>query len=247
MNDAENDAANDTAAAAVRRLVREARFGALATLEEGGAPYASLVALSTDAAGRPTFLISRLARHTRNIGRDTRISLLVAAAGAADPMNAPRASLLGRIAPAGEDARPRFLARHADAAGYADFADFAFWRMELDEAHLVQGFGRIVDVPGAGLLTDWSAAADLKAATEGVVSHMNSDHADAVALYATRLLGAPDGAWRMLAVDPDGCELAMGDLVRRLDFAQRCPTPAAVRKELVRLVGEARRDNATSI
>ncbi|MEP9349238.1 DUF2470 domain-containing protein [Xanthobacter sp. KR7-225] len=234
---------SDTAAAAVRRLIREARFGALGTLEDGGAPYASLVAVATDEAGRPTFLISRLAKHTKNIARDPRISLLVAAAGAADPMNAPRASLIGRIAAAGADARPRFLARHADAAGYADFADFAFWRMEVESAHLVEGFGRIVDVPGAKLLTDWSGAADLAAATEGVVSHMNSDHADAVALYATRLLGAPEGEWRLLAIDPDGCELAMGDLVRRLDFAEHCPSPAAVRKELVRLVGEARRDN----
>ncbi|MFG1361203.1 HugZ family pyridoxamine 5'-phosphate oxidase [Xanthobacter pseudotagetidis] len=238
---------SDTAAAAVRRLIREARFGALGTLEENGAPYASLVAVATDDAGRPTFLISRLARHTKNIARDTRISLLVSAAGVADPMNSPRASLLGRIVPAGEDARPRFLARHADAAGYADFADFAFYRMEVDEAHLVEGFGRIIDVPGTKLLTDWSTASDLKAAAEGVISHMNSDHADAVALYATRLLGAPEGDWRMLAIDPEGCELAMGDRVRRLDFAEHCTSSAAVRKELVRLVGEARRDNATVI
>lgn len=238
---------SDAAATAVRRLIREARFGALGTLEETGAPYASLVALATDDGGRPTFLISRLARHTRNIGRDTRISLLIASAGAPDPMNAARASLLGRIASAGDDARPRFLARHPDASIYADFADFAFYRMEIEEAHLVEGFGRIVDVPGARLLTDWSAAADLKAASDGVVAHMNSDHADAVALYATRLLGAPDGAWRMLAIDPDGCELAMGDLVRRLDFAEHCASPAAVRKELVRLVADARRDNATAI
>lgn len=238
---------SDTAATAVRRLIREARFGALGTLEESGAPYTSLAAVATDEAGRPTFLISRLAKHTKNIARDPRISLLVAAAGAADPMNAPRASLLGRIAPAGADARPRFLARHADAAGYADFADFAFYRMEVDSAHLVEGFGRIVDVPGARLLTDWSAAADLRAAAEGIISHMNADHADAVALYATRLLGAPAGDWRMMAIDPDGCELAWGDLVRRLDFAEQCANSAAVRKELVRLVGEARRDNAASI
>ncbi|MBB6309967.1 HugZ family protein [Xanthobacter tagetidis] len=238
---------SDTAATAVRRLIREARFGALGTLEDGGAPYASLVAVATDDAGRPTFLISRLARHTRNIARDPRISLLVSAAGVADPMNSPRASLLGRIAPAGDDARPRFLARHPDASGYADFADFAFYRMEVEEAHLVEGFGRIVDVAGTKLLTDWSAAADLKAAAEGVIAHMNSDHADAVALYATRLLGAPDGDWRMLAIDPEGCELALGDRVRRLDFAETCTNSAAVRKELVRLVGEARRDNPASI
>lgn len=233
-----------TAAATVRRLIREARFGALATLEENGAPYASLVAIGTDEAGRPTFLISRLAKHTKNIERDTRISLLVSASGAEDPLNAGRASLLGRIAPAEVDARPRYLARHGTAAGYADFPDFAFFRMELESAHLVEGFGRIVDVPGNALVSDWTGADELKAGQDGVISHMNADHADAVALYATVLLKAPDGAWRMLSLDPDGCELICGDLVRRLDFEARCETFSAVRQELVRLVGLARRDAA---
>ncbi len=73
---------------------------------------------------------------------------------------------------------------------------------------------------------------------------MNADHADAIALYATVLLKAPAGAWRMLSLDPDGCEIAMGDLVRRLDFDVHCTNPTAVRKELVRLVGVARQDAA---
>jgi putative heme iron utilization protein len=233
-----------TAAATVRKLIREARFGALATLEDGGAPYASFVAVGTDAAGSPTFLISRLAKHTQNMLRDGRVSLLLATSGASDPLDAPRASLLGRMVPAGADARPRYLARHETAAGYADFADFGFYRMEMDSAHLVEGFGRIVDVPGATLLTDWSDAQELAEGQESVIAHMNSDHADAVGLYATGLLKAPAGPWRMISIDPDGCEIAMVDLVRRLDFAARCPTLTEVRKELVRLVGVARQDTA---
>lgn len=234
----------NAAAAAVRRLIREARFATLATLEETGAPYASLVAVGTDEFGQPTFLISRLARHTKNIGRDQRISVLVATAGTDDPLDAPRASLLGRIAPAGADARPRYLARHESAAGYADFADFGFFHMELESAHLVEGFGRIVDVPGRELITDWTGADELKAGQAGVIAHMNSDHADAVALYATALLKAPSGPWRMISIDPDGCELMADGLVRRLSFGVRCVTMTAVRQELVRLVGEARRDAA---
>ncbi|MFG1382319.1 HugZ family pyridoxamine 5'-phosphate oxidase [Xanthobacter versatilis] len=235
----------ESAATAVRRLIREARFGTLATLEAAGGPYASLVAVATDPAGRPTLLISRLARHTRNIAGDARVSLLISAAGAIDPLNAPRASLIGRIVPAPEaEVRTRYLARHPAAAGYVDFTDFAFHAIHVDEAHLVEGFGRIVDVPGAALLTDWSGAEALAAGADGVIAHMNADHSDAVGLYATVLLGAPEGAWRMVAVDPEGCEISSGELVRRLEFSQRVTDLTAVRQELVALVQKARQGTA---
>lgn len=236
---------SETSATVVRKLIREARFAALATLEGDGAPYASLVAVATDPEGRPTLLISTLARHTRNIAADARVSLLVTAAGVVDPMDAPRASLIGRIVRTEEPlARTRYLARHEGAAMYADFKDFAFFRVELESAHLVQGFGRIVDVPGARLLTDWSDAAELKAGHDGVIAHMNADHADAVGLYATRLLGAAPGAWRMVGIDPEGCEIATPEEVRRLDFAAPAGTMGAVRKTLVDLVTQARQTDA---
>lgn len=229
----------------IRRLMREARFGALGTLEADGAPYASLVAVAPDAEGAPTLLMSGLARHTRNLQRDPRASLLLTGGAAGDPLNAPRASLLGRIAVAPDrDARIRFLARHPEAAGYADFTDFAFYRLDVREAHLVEGFGRIVTLPASGLLTSWEGAEAVRAAVEGVMDHMNADHADAVALYATRLLGeaeAPDAVWRMVGLDPEGCEIAAGETVRRLEFPQRVTDVAAVRQVLVALVTQARR------
>lgn len=232
------------AALAVRRLVREARFGALATLDADGGPYASLVAVATDPSGAPSFLISGLARHTRNLAADPRASLLLAAGAAADPMNAPRAGLTGRVTKVGpgevEAVKARFVARHPDAAGYAGFADFAFCRMAVEGAHLVEGFGRIIDVPGPAILTDWTGAEALEAGQGGVIAHMNADHADAMALYATALLDAPAGEWQMIGIDPEGCEIATKDMVRRLDFTARAPDTASVRQNLVALVQAAR-------
>ncbi|MFG1478540.1 DUF2470 domain-containing protein [Xanthobacter sp. V4C-4] len=233
-----------TAAATVRRLIREARFGTLASLDADGGPYASLVAVGTDPEGRPTLLISRLARHTQNIARDTRVSLMIGDAGAADPLNAARASLIGRIVAAGDPlVRPRYLARHEAAGGYVDFADFGFYRIDIDHAHLVEGFGRIVDVPGAALLTDWTGADDIRAAHDGIVSHMNADHADAVALYATVLAKAPAAAWRMVGIDPEGFEIGSGEQVRHLIFPQRNTSVGEVRKNLVSLVEQARKSD----
>ena len=37
----------------------------------------------------------------------------------------------------------RFLARHPDAGMYAGFKDFAFYRVAVERAHLVAGFGKI--------------------------------------------------------------------------------------------------------
>ena len=50
---------------------------------------------------------------------------------------------------------------------------------------------------------------------------MNEDHADAVELYATRLLGGAPGAWRMTGIDPDGCDLVLGARALRLPFETR--------------------------
>ena len=69
---------------------------------------------------------------------------------------------------------------------------------------------------------------------------MNEDHADAIELYATKLLGAPAGAWRMTGIDPEGCDLVLGARALRLPFEARITNGEEARTELVRLVGVAR-------
>ncbi|OYX12417.1 MAG: hypothetical protein B7Z15_09995, partial [Rhizobiales bacterium 32-66-8] len=161
-------------AAVVRRLIHEALFGALATREPDGGPYASLVAVAPDASGQPLLLLSGLARHTRNFLQEPRVSLLLAGVGGTDPLNSPRASLIGTLAPAHDpEARVHFLARHATGKGYADFADFAFYRISVREAHLVEGFGRILTLLGARVCVDWTGAEALAESADGIVAHMN--------------------------------------------------------------------------
>jgi putative heme iron utilization protein len=78
------------------------------------------------------------------------------------------------------------------------------------------------------------------AGEEGAVAHMNEDHADAVRLYATKLLGEDDGPWRISGLDPDGADLAAGDRTARLPFPARVTTLAGIRETLVALVKDAR-------
>lgn len=235
-------AAGDIAAEA-RTLMRRALKASLATLDRSsGDPYASLVAVATSTDGCPVFLISSLARHTQNILNDSRVSVLFdGTGGLGDPLEGGRVSVRGRAEKTTDEAaQRRFLARHPSAAGYAGFGDFAFYRLKPDGAHFVGGFGRIHDLDGDVLLSDLTGADALVAAEAGVVEHMNEDHADAIRLYATRLLGNPPGPWRMTGCDPEGCDLVLHDRALRLEFPRRVTTPQEVREVLVALVKKAR-------
>jgi putative heme iron utilization protein len=69
---------------------------------------------------------------------------------------------------------------------------------------------------------------------------MNADHAEACRLYATKLLGAADGDWRCVGVDPEGLELQQGRTALRLFFPQRVSGPGPLRAVLKQLAEQAR-------
>jgi hypothetical protein len=239
-------AADFDASAVAKDLLRTARSGALATIDRNtGHPFASLVNVATDVDGSPLILISRLSTHTANLEKDGRASLLLAAIGRGDPLAHPRLTVLGAFVPvAREDAsearlRRRFLARHPKSELYAGFADFSFWRLEVVSAHLNAGFARAADLKATDVLTDVSGVENLLDAEVGAVSHMNDDHADAVRLYATKLLGGDDGPWRLTGLDPEGADLALGDTALRLPFPQRVTNAQALRRTLVELAAKA--------
>ena len=227
---------------AAKKLLRESRSGALATLMAGsGDPYCSLVNVATTAAGAPILLISRLAVHTRNIAADPRVSLMLDERKAGDPLEGARVMLMGTAAVTADPAaRGRYLARHPDAEMYAGFADFAFYEVALKGAHLVAGFGRIVDLESQVVLTDVSDAQSLLEAETEAIAHMNADHAETCRLYATKLLGAADGDWRCVGVDPEGLELQDGRVALRLSFPQRVTGPGPLRAVLKQLAEQAR-------
>ena len=227
---------------AAKKLLREGRSWALATLlPPAGDPYCSLVHVATAPDGAPLLLISRLAVHTKNILADPRVSLMLDERNEGDPLQGARVMLMGTAAATDDaEARRRYLARQPEAEMFAGFADFAFYRMELKAAHLVAGFGRIVDLKPQDILTDTADAAELIAAEPGILAHMNDDHADAVRLYATKLLGAPDGEWRCVGCDPEGLELQHGRTALRLPFRQRVRSTGVLRQVLKQMADEAR-------
>jgi hypothetical protein len=79
-------------------------------------------------------------------------------AGTADPLADGRMTLVGECArvpdAVSNAARSRFLEVHPEATGYASFADFAMWRIEVAHVRWVGGFGKMDWVSGE----DYSAA-----------------------------------------------------------------------------------------
>lgn len=228
--------------AIAKHLLRTIRAGALATLDhETGFPFASLVTVATDVDGSPLLLLSRLAAHRQNLERDRRASILLAQGGKGDPLAHPRLTVTGEAAlTEAPRARARFLARHPKAKLYAGFADFSFWRLEVAAVHLNAGFARAAKLDVGEVVTDLAGAAGLIEAEESAVAHLNEDHGEALALYATRLAGAPPADWRATGLDPEGLDLAAGDLTARVAFPARVETPAALRRVLKEMADQAR-------
>lgn len=227
---------------AAKKLLREGRSGALATImTSSGDPYCSLVNVATAPDGAPLLLLSKLALHTKNILADPRASLMLDERKDGDPLEGARVMLMGTlVSTADANARAAYLRRHPDAEMFAGFPDFAFYRMTTGRAHLVAGFGRIVDLAAQDILTDVSDAGALLAAEGEAITHMNADHAGACRLYATKLLGGPDGDWSCVGVDPEGIELQCGRMALRLFFPQRVSGPRPLRAVLKELAAKAR-------
>lgn len=236
------DGAAPVPGATARRLIRACDRAVLATaLADGTAwPYGSLVLTACDHGAAPLLLLSDLADHTKSLQADDRASLLFDGTGGLDdPLTGARASILGRLAKTDDPGhRARYLARHPSAGGYADFSDFNLYRMTIERAHLVAGFGRIHWLDATEVGTDATAA--LAEAEADIVAHMNDDHAEAVDLYARVLSGMPGSGWVMTGVDPEGLDLRLGGRTARLDFDHPVADAEGARAELVRLAGEAR-------
>ena len=188
---------DDEARTLARKLVRGARFGAIGVLEpQTGFPFASRVLTGTDTDGVPVILVSRLSVHTEALLADPRASILFGEPGKGDPLAHPRVTLrcaANRVARDSDDharIRTRFIARHPKAQLYADFPDFAFFRMEPHSASLNGGFGKAFVLEAADFIIDSPARAELAELEPGGIAHMNADHADAIASFPQASLSA---------------------------------------------------------
>jgi putative heme iron utilization protein len=227
-----------------RLLMRGCRSAALATAAQAaeGWAYASLVTVAFASDGSPLLLFSDMSDHTRNLMTDPRASLLFEQAhGRRNPQTGPRATVMGKIRKTNDKAlAKRFLARHPQAAMYAEFGDFNFYRMSVERVHSVGGFASARWIGSKDFLLAGAGPKAVGAAEEDVMAHMNSDHIEAVRGYAKALLKRRGDGWTIAGVDPDGIDLTVDGRFARLNFGVVATGAGDLRSELIRLAAEAR-------
>ncbi len=225
-----------------KTLVRSARHGAIAF----GAPSINRVGVATDLDGTPLILVSMLSAHTPAILADPRCSLLVGVTGKGDPLAHPRISLscravrLERGSPDHVRTERRYLNHNPKAKLYAGLGDFSIFRLEPETGSLNAGFGKAYMLARSDLLVAGAVNDELAASEQGALDHMNSDHLDAIALYAHHFAKASGDGWIATGFDADGIDLASGDDSRRAFFPEQLKTAADLRPALVQMAKAAR-------
>jgi putative heme iron utilization protein len=242
----QGEPAAPTHAERARTLTAQHKVGALSSLalEPAGYPYASFITFALE-AGEPVFLISRMAEHTRNLLADSRGSLLVHDSDKQDPLANGRVTLLGKVEKVERPAeleRAAYLAAHPTAEYYVEFTDFDFFRMRLEALRYIGGYGRMSWVDAQAFRA--AQPDSLAAASSGILSHMNQDHADALVKYARAFTSAQDAtAAVMTAIDRYGFEMTVhtprGIGPARLAFDEPLTRSEQARTVLVALLRSA--------
>ncbi len=204
----------------VRALVRTKPSAVLSSLLAGddARPYGSFVLAASTQEGMPLLLMSDLAEHVRNIQKDPRVSLLFdETSGLEDPLEGARASVLGHAV---EDSCPlhreRFLRRHPKARVYANFQDFRIYRVEVERAHLVAGFGKIHWLESADVLA--SPLLDLAKVEGKIIDEENKTRPG----HLGTLLNKPNPkSWQLTGIDCEGVDLRANAKTARLEFAEQ--------------------------
>lgn len=215
---------DDDARRQARILLRGARFAAIGVIDpETGFPFVSRVLLGMDSVGSAVILVSGLSAHTTALDADPRASLLTGEPAKGDPLAHPRLTLqctaerVERDSEIHDRLRRRFLARHPKSQLYIDFPDFRFFRLKAERASLNGGFGRAYHLSSA----DFSIPKindDLFGGEQGLLLELGGAHRDLASRIAARFYSAPDGDWRVSAVDAQGLDIVFKDLLIRHEF-----------------------------
>ncbi|MDO9150911.1 MAG: DUF2470 domain-containing protein [Methylotenera sp.] len=227
-----------------RQFLRSTRTSILSThsTKYEGYPFGSVAPFVLDHQCQPIILISNIAEHTKNIAANPKVSLLVFA-GAEDLQANARLTLLGTASEINknEDAnlRERYLRYLPQASGYFDMHDFAFYRIKIETARYIAGFGKMGWLSGDDLINDIPTDALLANQEAQILAHMNTDHADSLIRYCQHVHGVQATHATMLGIDCDGFDVnaTVGDIatILRFNFETQIHDSQSARAALVSL------------
>ena len=230
-----------TPGSAARAWLRRYRGGVLSTISVrlAGHPFGSVVPYVPDHDANPVILISRLAEHTRNIGVDARVSLLVHDP-TADLQAGARLTLVGKAKAVDGDTellKARYLRYLPDADRLFALGDFALYRLQSHQLRWIGGFGDI----------RWIAEDDFRPPVNrlaeqepDILEHMNTAHAHTLRDYCRHIRGKAAVDARMTGIDCDGFDVRADGELLRFEFQDPVTDAEAARAALVALARKAR-------
>ncbi len=169
---------HDSSCAQARALLLRGKSGVLSTLsvDVPGYPFGSVVPYCLDGQGNPVIYISDIAQHSKNIGHDGRVSIIIRADDGDDVQAIARLTLLAdaeNLEPDERELKRRYGRFFPSSGDYTQAHGFFFCRLRVIKARYIGGFGEIY----------WFEAEDLLLPNpffpeeeEKAIAHMNEDH-----------------------------------------------------------------------
>lgn len=203
-------------------------------------PYASLVRYSLNAEGQPVLLLSRIAEHSQYIADNNKVALLIQQD--ANELNGnvqecARITLIGELIAANtaqtQTFSERYFRQFPDAKMYFEQLDFDFYYLKVKQTRYVGGFAKAHWLAGQ----DWLPAInEFAQAEDAMISHMNSDHANAVQHYC-QLYGLhnPQQDALLSGLFVEGMQLRIGFKTHFLAFDEPITSRDAMHKKLIEL------------
>lgn len=224
-----------------RQMLRAHRYGALCTLSKkfDGHPFGSITPYLVDHDGSLIILISTLAEHTKNILHDPRLSLIT------HNQDSPNIQTQGRVTVVGTaqiitdkgTAGTRYLRYFPEAQSYFDTHDFSFYRIMPQSLRYIGGFGKIHWVEADSYLVP---PYPLIQQENDAISHMNSDHRNAMSLYCQHFHKIEVLHVEMLGIDCDGFDVRADEKILRFNFPEMVLDAQQARHALVSMSRAAR-------
>jgi nitroimidazol reductase NimA-like FMN-containing flavoprotein (pyridoxamine 5'-phosphate oxidase superfamily) len=137
----------------IRELFQAQQLAVLATREDDGQPYASLMAFAVSADLRQLLLVtSRSTRKYANLSADPRVSLLIDSRSqrSADVHEAVAVTVLGEaeevMGPERDHLLAHYLAKHPHLEGFATSPSCALLQVWVKSYYLVSRFQEVVEL-----------------------------------------------------------------------------------------------------
>lgn len=145
---------NEQSELSLAHLIRNTRIAALGTLHDGE-PNLAMVAVAVESGFSAFYiLVSKLGKHSGDMERDPRVSLLLTEKDdqRPDPQTLARLSLQGvakmvpRTDPGYERIKHNYLVRFPEAERLFSLGDFNLWRISPKGGRFVAGFAQAYNI-----------------------------------------------------------------------------------------------------